>query len=214
CLVRADDDKAAAERLRQALRGYSLPASREVMRRVTPLAGDLRSARLGLSEQRWERLADEVDSIVNAGAAVDFLRGYPSLRRTNVLGLLTLAELACAGRVKPLHHVSSLAVFNGTEAETLGEDEPTTNVAALPIGYDRSKWAAEALLERAARHGLVTTVLRPGGIGGHPETGAHNPRDLNAGISAALMRFRTVPGFRYLNSAPVDWVSRVTAEIV
>lgn len=214
CLVRAEDDEAAAERLRRALRGYSLPASREVMRRVTPLAGDLRSDRLGLSEQRWEWLAGEVDSIVNAGAAVDFLRGYPSLRRTNVLGLLTLAELACAGRAKPLHHVSSLAVFNGTEAETLGEDEPTAHVAALPIGYDRSKWAAEALLERAGRHGLVATVLRPGGIGGHPETGAHNPRDLNAGISAALMRFRTVPGFRYLNLAPVDWVSRVTAEIV
>ncbi|MFJ4653356.1 thioester reductase domain-containing protein [Nocardia sp. NPDC088792] len=214
CLVRAEDDGAAAERLREALRGFALPASREVMRRVTALAGDLRLPRLGLSEERWGRLGAEVDSIVNAGAAVDFLRGYPSLRRTNVLGPLTLAELACTGRPKPLHHISSLAVFNGSEAATLGEDEPTANVAELPIGYDRSKWAAEALLERTGRHGLVVTVLRPGGIGGHPETGAHNPRDLNAGISAALMRFRTVPGFRYLNAAPVDWVSRVAAQIV
>ncbi|MEV6067732.1 thioester reductase domain-containing protein [Nocardia sp. NPDC052001] len=214
CVVRADDDQAAARRLEDAVRRYALPWSREVLRRVTPLAADLRLPRLGLTDERWEALAAEVDSVVNVGAAVDFLRGYPSLRRSNVLGPLTLAELACTGRPKPLHHISSMAVFNGSEAETLSEDAATANVAKLPIGYDRSKWAAEALLRRASEHGLVVTIMRPGGIGSHPETGAHNPRDLNAGITAALMRFRTVPGFRYLNSAPVDWVSRVTAEIV
>ncbi|MEV6767272.1 thioester reductase domain-containing protein [Nocardia sp. NPDC051030] len=214
CLIRAEDDQAAVRRLEEALRRFSLPWSREVLRRVTPLAGDLREPRLGLSDERWEQLAAEVDSIVNAGAAVDFLRGYPSLRRTNVLGPLTLAELACTDRPKPIHHISSLAVFNGSDAAVLSEDEPTANVARLPIGYDRSKWAAEAVLRRASEHGLVVTILRPGGIGSHPETGAHNPRDLNAGITAALMRFRTVPGFRYLNGAPVDWVSRVAAEIV
>ncbi|WP_431956962.1 thioester reductase domain-containing protein [Nocardia lijiangensis] len=214
CLVRADDDHAAARRLEDAVRRFALPWSREVLRRVTPLAGDLREPRLGLSDDRWKALAAELDSIVNAGAAVDFLRGYPSLRRTNVLGPLTLAELACTDRPKPVHHISSLAVFNGTDAATLGEDDPTAHVAALPIGYDRSKWAAEAVLRRAGEHGLVVTILRPGGIGSHPETGAHNPRDLNAGITAALMRFRTAPGFRYLNAAPVDWVSRVAAEIV
>lgn len=214
CLVRAVDDTAAAQRLEQALRQYALPWSREVLRRVTPLAGDLREPRLGLDGDRWDSLAAEIDSIVNAGAAVDFLRGYPSLRRTNVLGPLTLAELACTTRPKPVHHISSLAVFNGSGAGTLAEDAPTANVADLPIGYDRSKWAAEAVLRRAGEHGLTVTVLRPGGIGGHPETGAHNPRDLNTGISAALLRFRTVPGFRYLNAAPVDWVSRTAAEIV
>ncbi|WP_405493165.1 thioester reductase domain-containing protein [Nocardia sp. NBC_00511] len=214
CLVRADTDEDALKRLEEGLRRFSLPWSREVARRVTAVAGDLRSPRLGLDGQRWEELAAEVDSIVNAGAAVDFLRGYPSLRATNVLGPLTLAELAATGRPKPIHHVSSLAVFNGSRASLLAEDEPTANVAALPIGYDRSKWAAEAMLRRAGEHGLTVTVLRAGGIGAHPDTGAHNARDLNAGITAALMRFRTVPGFRYLNAAPVDWVSRVAAEIV
>ncbi|WP_153342685.1 thioester reductase domain-containing protein [Nocardia aurantia] len=214
CLVRAADDAAAAARLEQAVRGFALPWSREVARRVTAVAGDLRSPRLGLPGQRWESLAADVDSIVNAGAAVDFLRGYPSLRRTNVHGPLNLAELACTGRPKPLHHVSSLAVFNGSDAATLGEDDPIANVAELTVGYDRSKWAAETALRRARDHGLTATVLRPGGIGSHPETGAHNPRDLNSGITAALMRFRTAPGFRYLNAAPVDWVSRVITEIV
>lgn len=214
CLIRAEDDGAAGQRLIEALRRFALPSSREVLRRVTPLAGDLREPRLGLAQDQWETVAAQVDSIVNAAAAVDFLRGYPSLRRTNVLGPLTLAELACTGRSKPIHHISSLAVFNGVESASLGEDDPTAPVATLPIGYDRSKWAAEAILRRAGERGLTVSILRPGGIGTHPETGAHNPRDLNSGITAALLRFRTVPGFRYLNGAPVDWVSRVAAEIV
>ncbi|WP_019927525.1 thioester reductase domain-containing protein [Nocardia sp. BMG111209] len=214
CLVRAADDAAAATRLEQAVRGFALPWSREVARRVTAVAGDLRAPRLGLPEQRWEILAAEADSIVNVAAAVDFLRGYPSLRRTNVHGPLNLAELACAGRPKPVHHVSSLAVFNGSDAPTLGEDDPIADVTRLTVGYDRSKWAAETALRRARDHGLTVTMLRPGGIGSHPETGAHNPRDLNAGIAAALLRFRTAPGFRYLNAAPVDWVGRMITEIV
>ncbi|KJY38716.1 SDR family oxidoreductase, partial [Streptomyces sp. NRRL S-495] len=83
CLVRAADDAAAEQRLAEALAGYDQPWSFEVRRRVTVLAADIRQPRLGLSEERWAELARDVDSIVNVAAAVDFLRGYPSLRQTN-----------------------------------------------------------------------------------------------------------------------------------
>lgn len=214
CLVRAQDDADALDRLAAALTRFLLPWSPEVRRRVTVLPGDLREPNLGLSEQRWAALADEVDAIVNVGAAVDFLRGYRSLRRANVLGPLTLARLAATGRPKPLHHVSSIAVFNELGIAAMGEDDPVANIGKLVIGYDRTKWAAEAVMRRAREHGLVVTVLRPGGIGGHRETGAHNPRDLNSGIIAALSRFGTVPALRNLHVAPVDWVSKVAAAIV
>ncbi|WP_236565651.1 MULTISPECIES: thioester reductase domain-containing protein [Nocardia] len=214
CLVRARDDAAGLDRLAEALTRYQLPWSAEVRRRVTVLTGDLREPDLGLSGERWAGLAEEVDAIVNVGAAVDFLRGYRSLRRGNVLGPLTLARLAATGRPKPLHHVSSIAVFNELGRTSMGEDDPVANIGKLVIGYDRTKWAAEAVMRRAREHGLVVTVLRPGGIGGHRETGAHNPRDLNSGIIAALSRFGTVPALRNLHVAPVDWVSKVAAAIV
>src|SRR5262249_48726095 len=80
CLVRADDDEAAQTRLGEALQSFQLPWSVEVRRRITVLAGDIRQPRLGLSDERWEALAAEADAIVNVAAAVDFLRGYASLR--------------------------------------------------------------------------------------------------------------------------------------
>ncbi|WP_280233451.1 thioester reductase domain-containing protein [Nocardia cyriacigeorgica] len=214
CLVRADDDAAAVQRLGAALASFQLPWSAEVRRRVTVLAGDIRKPRLGLSEENWNTLAEEADAIVNVAAAVDFLRGYSSLRQSNVLGPLTLAELAATGRSKPLHHISSVAVFNELGIESMGEDDPVAHIDKLVAGYDQSKWAAEAALRRAREHGVVVTFLRPGGIGGNTHTGAHNPRDLSTAFSGAFTRFRTAPAFTYLNAAPVDWVSRITAAVV
>ncbi|MFM9702928.1 thioester reductase domain-containing protein [Streptomyces galilaeus] len=214
CLVRGADEEAATARLAAQLRTYRLPWNAEVRRRVTVLPGDIRRPRLGLSDELWHTLAHELDSVVGVAAAVDFLRGYQSLRASNVLGTLTLAELAATGRPKPLHHISSIAVFNEVGISSMGEDDPFAHVDRLVAGYDQSKWAAEAALRRARDHGLIVSALRPGGIGGHTKTGAYNPQDLSSGLISAFGRFRTVPAFRYLNAAPVDWVSRVAVAVV
>ncbi|WP_229894811.1 thioester reductase domain-containing protein [Streptomyces galilaeus] len=214
CLVRGADEEAATARLAAQLRTYRLPWNAEVRRRVTVLPGDIRRPRLGLSDELWHSLAHELDSVVGVAAAVDFLRGYQSLRASNVLGTLTLAELAATGRPKPLHHISSIAVFNEVGISSMGEDDPFAHVDRLVAGYDQSKWAAEAALRRARDHGLIVSALRPGGIGGHTKTGAYNPQDLSSGLISAFGRFRTVPAFRYLNAAPVDWVSRVAVAVV
>ncbi|MFE5031766.1 thioester reductase domain-containing protein [Streptomyces sp. NPDC056683] len=214
CLVRAADEEAAVARLGEALKSHRLPWSSEVRRRVTVLPGDIRRPRLGLSDELWHTLAHALDSVVGVAAAVDFLRGYQSLRASNVLGALTLAELAVTGRPKPLHHISSIAVFNEVGITSMGEDDPLAHVDRLVSGYDQSKWAAEVALRRARDHGLVVTALRPGGIGGHTKTGAYNPQDLSSGLISAFGRFRTVPAFRHLNAAPVDWVSRVAVAAI
>ncbi|WP_432192470.1 thioester reductase domain-containing protein [Streptomyces sp. bgisy027] len=214
CLVRAADEEAALARLGDALKSYALPWSSEVRRRVTVLPGDIRQPRLGLSDEVWNTLTHELDSVVSVAAAVDFLRGYQSLRTSNVLGALTLAELAATGRPKPLHHISSIAVFNEVGIPSMGEDDPLAHIDRLIAGYDQTKWAAEVALRRARDHGLIVTAMRPGGIGGHTGTGAYNAQDLSSGLISAFGRFRTVPAFRYLNAAPVDWVSRVAVAVV
>ncbi|MGW6258996.1 thioester reductase domain-containing protein [Streptomyces sp. NPDC055085] len=214
CLVRAADEESAVERLGAQLRSYALPWSSEIRRRITVLPGDIRRHRLGLTDGQWADLTHKIDSVVSVAAAVDFLRGYPSLRASNVLSALTLAEFAATGRPKPLHHISSIAVFNEVGITSIGEDDPLAHADRLVSGYDQSKWAAEVALRRARDHGLVVTALRPGGIGGHTKTGAYNPQDLSSGLISAFGRFRTMPAFRFLNAAPVDWVSRVAVAAI
>ncbi|WP_371478851.1 thioester reductase domain-containing protein [Kitasatospora sp. NBC_00315] len=214
CLVRGDTVQDAERRLAESLASFSLPWSAEIRRRVTVLPGDLRQPRLGLTDEQWDLLTDEIDSVVSVGAAVDFLRGYPSLRRTNVLGVLSLAELAMTGRPKPLHHISSIAVFNEIGIASMGEDDPVAHLDRLAAGYDKTKWVAEAALRRARDRGLKVTLLRPGGIVGHTRTGAYNPHDINTGLFSAISRYRVAPRINYANSAPVDWVSRVATAVI
>ncbi|MFJ2903744.1 thioester reductase domain-containing protein [Streptomyces sp. NPDC087212] len=214
CLVRAADQEAAERKLADALTGYLLPWSGELRRRITVLLGDIGKPHLGLDDAAWRALADDVDSVVSVGAAVDFLRGYASLRQTNVLGPLTLAELAATGAPKPLHQVSSTAVYNELGIAAMDEDSPLGRVDRMIGGYNQSKWAAEVALRRAREHGLRVTLFRPGGIAGHTVTGAHNPLDLSTGLLGAFTRMRTLPAFRSMNVAPVDWISRVVAAII
>lgn len=214
CLVRARDDAAARQRLIAELEQRDLPWSSELERRVSVIAGDIQEPQLGWDDARWQQQAQEIDSVVHVAAAVDFLRGYNSLRKANVLGALTMALFAGAGRVKPLHHISTISVFDEVGIRSMGEDDPPAHIDRLFAGYEKSKWAAEAVLRRARERGLIVSFYRPGGIGGHTVTGVYNPLDLSSGFVAAWQAMRALPEFRYMHVAPVDWVSRIAAEAV
>ncbi|MCF2435376.1 hypothetical protein LV779_15005 [Streptomyces thinghirensis] len=67
---------------------------------------------------------------------MDFLRGYPSLRRTNVLGV-PVPRRTRHDRTAPnhSHHISSIAVFNEIGGiASMGEDDPVAHVDRLTAG--------------------------------------------------------------------------------
>ncbi|HEY2734137.1 MAG TPA: thioester reductase domain-containing protein, partial [Polyangiales bacterium] len=214
CLVRAKDEVQARARLAESLTSRELTWSHELERRISVLVGDIQAPRLGLSQERWDELTTGIDCIVNVAAAVDFMRGYRSLRKANVLGPLTLATLATTGPIKSLHHVSTVSIFDELGIRSMNEDDPPAHVDRLFAGYETSKWAAEALLRRARDRGLSVSFYRPGGIVGHTVTGVYNPHDLSSGFMAAWQALRALPEFRHMHSAPVDWVSRIISEMV
>jgi nucleoside-diphosphate-sugar epimerase len=144
---------------------------------VTAVAGDLAQARLGLSEVRFRELARSVDAIYHAGATVHYLRTYRALRASNVLGTEEVLRLAASERPKPLHHISSLAVFGRTD-HTVCEDTPLDRGCNLSDGYSQSKWVAEQLVVQARQVGIPVAIYRPGRLTGHSQTGASNANDL------------------------------------
>jgi hypothetical protein len=102
CHVRAENDRAAMERVRSRLMGAQLWEP-EMARRIVPLAGDLAQPRLGAPPARWEALAGEIDAVFHVGCAVNFLFSYDDLRPANVLSTVELLRLASSIRIKPLH---------------------------------------------------------------------------------------------------------------
>src|SRR5438132_4693763 len=107
CLVRAEDAPRGLARLRGSLQGYGIWQGAYASR-IVPVAGDLRQPLLGLADAEFSRLAAEVDALYHCGAQVNFVFPYAALQSANVAGTQEVIRLAVRGRMKPLHHISSV----------------------------------------------------------------------------------------------------------
>ena len=136
------------------------------------IAGDKGEANLGLSQEVWQRLADEVDVIIDPAALVNHVLPYSELFGPNALGTAELIRIALTTRIKPFAYVSTIAVGGGVapgafteeadvrvmSASRIVDDNPATGYAN---GYGNSKWAGEVLLREANDLcGLPVSVFR------------------------------------------------------
>lgn len=128
--------------------------------------GDLAAPRLGLSESAAETIFADASVIIHNGADVSFLKPYATLRAANVGSTRELVQMALPHRI-PIHYVSTAGVaqFTGRKIvaeESVGGIKPRADAVGIGGGYATTKWASEALLEKASRDfRLPVTVHRP-----------------------------------------------------
>jgi thioester reductase-like protein len=214
CLVRAGSESEALKRIQRNLAQYLIEASDKEVR-IVPLAGDLAQPRLGLSEEQFARLAQDVDVIYHNGAQVHFLHPYSTLKPANVLGTQSVLRLATTARLKPVHFVSTLSVLSGLSKGRLADEIDRNETPEwLENGYAQSKWVAERLVWSAMDRGIPATILRPGRIVWHSRTGALNQDDVFTRALRACIQIAAVPALdSVLEMTPVDYISRATIAI-
>lgn len=207
CLLRAESPEHALARIRETLRTYALPEG-DLDSRVVAVPADLARPRLGLSELAFDRLAQTIDRIYHAGASVNFVQPYRALKPTNVDGVHEMLRFASQARVKPLHYVSSIAVFESdsfADATFVREDQDIASSSGFHNGYDISKWAAERLVLMARERGLPVSVYRLSNITGHSETGIVLPQHIFACLIKGCVQLECAPGEDdVVNLVPVD----------
>lgn len=172
CVVRAQNDAAAQKRLNAVFDS----GDRELMSRYSKLAathlevlaGDKGDTNLGLDSTTWQRLADQVDLIVDPAAMVNHMLPYQQLFAPNVVGTAELLSLALTTRKKHFCFVSSVAVGAALPFGEFTEDADVrtsgatrTLDATYANGYAASKWSSEVLLREAHHwYSLPVTVFR------------------------------------------------------
>ncbi|MFD4786918.1 amino acid adenylation domain-containing protein [Streptomyces sp. NPDC058459] len=217
CLVRAEDPRRAAERLRANLEHYGLWQPRyESLINAVP--GDLAAPALGLTPKDRTALVRRLGPVLHNGARVNFAAGYGDLRAPNVAGTEELLRLLADSASPGMHYISTTSVFapaTGPDPVTITEATPTGPPAALPDGYARSKWVAEGLVGLARERGLPVTVHRPGRISGDTATGACQDRDLLWQLIKGCLQAGAVPDLPYGSTdwVPVDHVSRAVVAL-
>jgi amino acid adenylation domain-containing protein/thioester reductase-like protein len=216
CLVRAKSFEEAQQKLRKNLKLYLLPDF-TLDKRVVVVVGDLGLPRFGLSEQQFGKLATSVDVIYHNGAFVNLIYPYSALRSVNVLGTQEILKLASQIKVKPIHFISTLDVFQTpyyAGLQAILEDDDLTHVEGLADGYAQSKWVGEKLVMAANARGIPATIYRPGMITGHSQTGASQTNDLIGRLIRGLMEMGKAPELDLqMSLTTIDYVSKAIAHL-
>jgi len=214
CLARAENDAAAAARVRQALRHYRLEDD-DGLERVTAVAGNLELPRLGIPKSVYNDLAGAVDAVVHNGASVNFLLDYQTLHSVNVGGTTEIIRLAAARRPKRLHYISTLSAIDVETCASFDETELAAEARFPAGGYGQSKSVAERLVSEARRRGVAATTYRLGEVMPHSRTGIANSQALFDTLIRSCLKlglsFATPLRFDY---TPVDYIARFVAAAV
>ncbi len=211
CLVRASDGEKAQQKLAKNLELYELTGVSS-SERVTAVCGNLSEPNLGLSGGEYRQMAESIDAIYHNGAQVSVVAPYPVLKPANVTGTREVLRLATQIKVKPVHFVSTISVYDAPVCqakERIDETEPLPNVGELDSGYAQSKCVAENLVRTAGSRGLPIMIYRPGLITSDSHSGAATLSDYTAFLIRLCVDLGAAPSaVQGARMTPVDFVAR------
>ncbi|RYP01687.1 hypothetical protein DL764_006150 [Monosporascus ibericus] len=220
--VRAKDESEAVDRVRRSCTAYGV-WEESWKPRISAVTGSLGEPRLGLSEDKFNQLAGEVDVVVHNGAQVHWVLPYSSLKPSNVQGTLDILSLCASGKPKQLAFVSSTSVLDTPHYVKLSQesikqagtgvpeaDDLSGSATGLGTGYGQSKWVAEYLVRSAGQRGLRGTIIRPGYVLGDSKSGVTNTDDFLVRMAKGCIQLGSRPSIdNTINMVPVDHVARV-----
>ncbi len=214
CLVRAENEEAALERVRDNLRHYKC-WNENMARYLRPVCGDISQPHLGLSDEVWIELSEQVEVIYHNAALLNFLYPYEFLKLTNVDGTAETLRLAGEGKAKYYHYVSSYSVYDTPDnrVQRMMEDAPLTNGRGFVLAYSETKWVSEKLVGIAKKRGLRAAVYRPGDITG-AANGIWDVNDMISRMIISTVQMRAIPLAAYrFHMTPVDYVAKALVYI-
>lgn len=221
CLVRAQNEDVARQRIRYNLARYGL-WSEAFNVQIMPVIGDLSLFEFGLAQALYKKLTMEVDVIFHLGAHVNYIQPYQAHRSANIDGTLNILRMATQGNPKPLHYVSTIAAFGPAgllkRVHKINENDdlkPYLEGMKYDSGYSQSQWVVEQFIWEAKKRGVPLAVYRPGFIMGDSLNGAGNPNDFVSRLirgCVAIGAYPVLPRQRK-EFVPVDYVSSVLLTI-
>ena len=80
------------------------------------------------------------------------------------MGTQNVIHFACTSKIKPLHYISTDAVFPHGEKDCVEDADMYQYPQRLEDGYSQSKWVAEQLVRLAMDRGLPAAIYRLGRV--------------------------------------------------
>ncbi|KAJ5151090.1 NRPS-like protein biosynthetic cluster [Penicillium canariense] len=218
CLNRSED---AAPRQLQSLREKGLAKFDKFPRRVEFLQAQFGAEKLGLGDEKYDDMLQEVDTIIHNAWKVNFNHRVEAFESPHIEGVRRLVEFSAASeKTAHIHFISSISTIEGyNKGPSIPEiifDDPSS---VLRQGYGESKHISERICATAsAKCGVPTSIHRVGQIGGPTsELGMWNTQEWVPSLVAASKTIKQIPnslGSVTVQWVPVDVCAKVITEIV
>lgn len=214
CLTRPKRGEDGKNRIENQIKRYQVWDQNDTWlskwnNRLHIVEGDVTLPRLGMKDSDYETLARKIDAILHGAAHVNFIYPYEALRATNVLGIHEIIQFAFYARVKPVHHVSTAAIWPMGAQYTYFEKDPIDHVGRLNLGYDEAKWVGEKCFLNAEERGLPVARYRPGEVGGDSVTGQCVTDHFIIACFKGFLQCGAFPALDIeVDIAPVDYVAK------
>ncbi len=222
CLVHGDDDSLAEDRLRQTISFYFGDKYDNLLgKRINVISGDVAKENLGLNDEEYERLGNQIDTILHSAVMVNYSGDYSLIEKVNVFGTKIMIDFAQKYNCK-LNHISTMQDTEKRDNKSVELDFREVS-SELDYSYDnlytRSKFEAEKLVLNASKKGLKATIFRMGNLIGRHINGYFQDTDENSLFSS--IKSMMVPGApiedlynKEIEFSPVDLSARIVVEIL
>jgi hypothetical protein len=167
CLSRASSHSDSMRRIQDSLSLRQRTLSQSAMSKITSLAADVNLPNLGLDLHELNDLKANITHIIHNAWPVNFNLSLNSFE-PHIQGAVNLLKLALASdNTASFHFSSSVGTVQGRPNPLIKEVFSDSPATAGGMGYARSKWVMEGILERCI--GIRVGVLRIGQLVGDTE---------------------------------------------
>lgn len=204
CLIRPEKGMTLEEKLLNKFHFYFNDKLDNLLnQRIFIIPGDITLTNLGLSDNDYEKIKNNISTIINCAAKVSHFGKYELYKKINVDGVQNLIDF-CKNNKKTLYHISTTSI----SGEKLNNDDSlniSTNIykennffinQILDNVYVKSKFEAEKLIISELQNGLDAYILRIGNLMGRFSDGKFQQNiEENAYVNRLLsfIRIKNIP---------------------
>ena len=221
CLIRPKNNISAKERLKNTLNFYFDDNYNYLIDdRIICVEGDITKDNLGLSNDDYIRLGNEITTVIHSAALVKHFGNYEEFENINVGGTKNLITFSKKFNCR-LMHISTISVSGNNFAEgsfvendfseDIDYDETKFYINQnLENLYVKSKFMAEKLVFEAINDGLQAYVLRMGNLTSRYSEGKFQQNHYeNAFVNRikSLLQIGSIPEYMqegYAEFTPID----------
>ena len=225
CLIRGKSESHARKRLKDRLNFYFNDTLDQYFdNRIITLKGDFSEDLLGLSEDIYNNLLNNIKTVINTAATVKHLGDYNYFEKINVTSVKNLIDFCKKSPDIQLVHTSTLSISGNSknidENSTFTEENLYINQDFNDNVYIKTKFMAEKLLVDAIESGLNITIFRLGNITWRSSDGIfqYNRNDnLFYNLMKYIVKIKVLPEAiknKIFNLSPVEDCSNLIVSIL